>query len=115
MDNITQQRRTIRYRGVKVRYTHKYVRENGFSYTNTDLDEENLRRVKRAYENYIDDKAKRYTRKGQYGKAIAIYGAYVATNVTTSYSSQFPEAYEFFMQAMNDSSYIKELNNQIKQ
>jgi hypothetical protein len=46
----TQQRRTIWYKGVKVRYNHKYVRENGFSYTTTDLDEENLRRVKRKYQ-----------------------------------------------------------------
>ena len=63
MDNIIQQRRTIRYRGVKVRYTHKYVRENGFSYTTTDLDEENLRRVRKAYEKYLDQKAKRLLRK----------------------------------------------------
>jgi hypothetical protein len=69
----TQQRRTIWYKGVKVRYTHKYVRENGFSYTNTDLDEENLRRVRKAYERCIDNKVKRYIRKGQVKKAYAAY------------------------------------------
>lgn len=110
-----QQRRTVRYRGVKVRYTHKFVYENDFAYTTTEIDEENLRRLHKCYEKQIDGQVKRYTRKGQVKKAYAIYMSNLMTNCTMSYSSQFPEAYEFFVNAMNDSSYIKELNNQIKQ
>ena len=115
----TQQRRTIRYKGVKVRYTHKYVRENGFSYTNTDLDEENLRRVRKAYENYIDDKAKRYTRKGQYGKAIEVYFSLCVNSDALWYPQntqplELPDLSSFY-EAMTDSSWITELNNQIKE
>lgn len=60
---LKQQRRTVRYRGVKVRYTHRYIFENGFAYTTTEIDEGNMDRVLKAYVKYVVKQAKMIMRK----------------------------------------------------
>ena len=42
-------RNTITYRGVKVRYSHLFIVENGIEYTTTEIDERNLESIKTAY------------------------------------------------------------------
>jgi hypothetical protein len=99
----TQQRRTIRYKGVKVRYTHKYIRENGFSYTTTDLDEENLRRVRKAYEKYLDRMAVRLIRKG--------YSLMKVFHITWKvYGKHLREEFPFLAIAQDKLKQIKEQN-----
>jgi len=101
----TQQRRTIRYKGVKVRYTHKYVRENVFSYTNTDLDEENLRRVRKAYESYLDQKAKRLLRKACNKKRVVQV-------MSSIYNKLWREEFPALAIAQDKLNQIKEQNEQ---
>lgn len=46
-------RKTVKYRGVKVRYSHLFLVENGIEYTTTEIDERNMESIKRAYHKWV--------------------------------------------------------------
>ena len=49
-------RNTVKYKGVKVRYSHLFLVENGIEYTTTEIDERNMFQIIKAYAKVFAEK-----------------------------------------------------------